>query len=122
MARWQRKIDLRVALTRVSIYDTPALAKEVPMIKTFADKKSEKIAQGERVKAWSNIERQIQRKLEYLNAAAELGDLRAPPGNNLEQLRGDREGQFSIRINDQYRICFKWEAGNVYDVEITDYH
>ncbi|MCW2001984.1 proteic killer suppression protein [Xanthomonas arboricola] len=109
-------------MTRVSIYDTRALTREVQVIKTFADKNTEKIAQGKRVRAWASIERQIQRKLEYLKAAVELGDLRAPPGNRLEQLQGDRQGQYSIRINDQYRICFRWEGGDAYDVEVTDYH
>lgn len=92
------------------------------MIKSFADRDTEKIAQGRPVRAWARIERQIQRRIEYLKAAVELGDLRAPPGNRLEQLQGDRQGQYSIRINDQYRICFRWEDGNAYDVEITDYH
>ncbi|WP_223482027.1 type II toxin-antitoxin system RelE/ParE family toxin [Stenotrophomonas sp. OVS01A] len=92
------------------------------MIKTYADKDTEKIAQGKRVRAWASIERQIQRRLEYLKAAVELGDLRAPPGNRLEQLQGGRQGQYSIRINDQYRICFRWEGGDAYDVEVTDYH
>ncbi len=57
-----------------------------------------------------------------LDAAARLEDLKVPPGNRLEKLRGDREGQYSIRINDQYRICFTWQDGNSYDVEIADYH
>jgi len=57
-----------------------------------------------------------------LNAAGALGDLALPPGNRLERLRGNREGQYSIRINDQYRVCFAWREGNAYDVEITDYH
>jgi len=57
-----------------------------------------------------------------LDAAQTLGDLRVPPGNRLEKLRGDREGEHSIRINDQWRICFKWKEGNAYDVEIADYH
>jgi len=107
---------------RVPVYDTSALAREVPMLKTFKNKETQQIAQGKRVKAWVNIERQIQRKLDYLKAAAELDDLKAPPGNRLEALKGDRKGQFSIRINDQYRICFKWEDGDAYDVEVTDYH
>jgi len=111
-----------VAMARVPIYDTAALTKEMSVIKTFACKDTEKIASGKRVKAWTNIERQIQRKIEYLKAAVELGDLRAPPGNRLEQLLGDRAGQHSIRVNDQYRICFRWEGGDVYDVEVTDYH
>jgi len=62
------------------------------------------------------------RKLDYLNAAAALGDLRRPPGNRLEQLKGDRKGQHSIRINDQFRICFYWTPEGPHDVEITDYH
>lgn len=109
-------------VTRVSVCDALALTRDVQVIKTFADKNTQKIAQGKRVRAWASIERQIQRKLEYLKAAVELGDLRAPPGNRLEQLQGDRQGQYSIRINDQYRICFRWEGGDAYDVEVTDYH
>jgi proteic killer suppression protein len=62
------------------------------------------------------------KKLQMLNAAGALGDLALPPGNRLERLKGDREGQHSIRINDQYRICFEWCEGNAYSVEITDYH
>ncbi|WP_312683261.1 type II toxin-antitoxin system RelE/ParE family toxin [Stenotrophomonas chelatiphaga] len=92
------------------------------MLKSFANKDTEQFAQGRRVKAWGNIERQIQRKLDYLKAAVELDDLRAPPGNRLEALKGDRNGQFSIRVNDQYRICFRWKGGDAYDVEVTDYH
>ncbi len=92
------------------------------MIRSFADKDTEKIAQGKRVRAWVNIERQIQRKLQYLKAAAELRDLRSPPGNMLEALKGDRLGQYSIRINDQYRICFRWQGNDAYDVEVVDYH
>jgi proteic killer suppression protein len=63
-----------------------------------------------------------QRKLALLDAAEELGDLRAPPGNHLEKLSGDREGQHSIRINDRWRICFSWRDGDAVDVEIADYH
>lgn len=74
------------------------------------------------MRAWVNIERQIRRKLDYLKAANELDDLKAPPGNRLEALKGDRKGQFSIRVNDQYRICFRWKGGDAYDVEVTDYH
>lgn len=96
--------------------------RNVPMIKSFGNRETEQIAQRRRVKSWGNIEAQIQRKLAYLNAAAELDDLKAPPGNRLEARKGDRKGQFSIRINDQYRLCFKWECGNAYDVEVTDYH
>lgn len=92
------------------------------MIKSFNDKNTEKIARAIRVKAWVNIESAVRRKLKMLNAAVELKDLLVPPGNNLEALKGDREGQYSIRINKQYRVCFKWVDGDAYDVEVTDYH
>ena len=69
-----------------------------------------------------NIQHLARRKLVILDAAAELNVLRVPPGNRLEALKGDRKGQHSIRINDQWRICFKWKTGDAYDVEITDYH
>jgi len=69
-----------------------------------------------------NIQRVARKKLVILDAAQELSDLRIPPGNRLEALKGDRKGQHSIRINDQWRICFRWRAGDAYDVEITDYH
>jgi proteic killer suppression protein len=68
------------------------------------------------------IERQARRKLLYLHAATELEQLRMPPGNHLEALKGDRKGQHSIRINDQWRICFRWRDGNAHEVEIVDYH
>ena len=68
------------------------------------------------------MQRQAQRKLMALNNAKDLNDLRAPPGNRLERLRGDRRGQHSIRINDQYRICFEWHDGDAFEVEIVDYH
>jgi proteic killer suppression protein len=73
------------------------------------------------VKAFAAFERQARRKLLLLHAARTLGDLRIPPGNRLEALRGDRQGQHSIRINDQWRICFRWDDG-AFDVEIVDYH
>ena len=69
-----------------------------------------------------DIERTARRKLRYLDAAGRLEDLRVPPGNRLEALTGDRDGQHSIRINRQWRICFRWRAGNAFDVEIVDYH
>jgi len=62
------------------------------------------------------------RKLEWLNAARDLADMRIPPGNRLEKLSGDREGQYSIRVNDQWRVCFEWRNGNAWCVEIVDYH
>jgi toxin HigB-1 len=92
------------------------------VIRSYADAATERLARGYRVKAWINLERQIQRKLNYLRAAVSLDDLRSPPGNRLEALLGDRKGQYSIRVNDQFRICFRWKAGHAYDVEVTDYH
>ena len=68
------------------------------------------------------LQRIAQRKLDLIDAADELGDLRAPPGNRLEKLAGERKSQYSIRINDQGRICFKWQDGDAYEVEIVDYH
>jgi len=92
------------------------------MIKTYGSKDTERIASGKKVKALAGIERQIHIKLAYLNAAVVLQDLKSPPGNKLEPLKGDRAGQHSIRLNDQYRICFVWKNGDAYDVEVTDYH
>jgi len=92
------------------------------MIRTFACKDTRALFNGRRVRRWVNMEGPARRKLEYLNAACVLGDLRIPPGNRLEALRGDRAGQHSIRINDQFRICFVWDTGDACNVEITDYH
>jgi proteic killer suppression protein len=77
---------------------------------------------GTRIRLGSELQRAAQKKLRLLNAASELASLRVPPGNRLEKLSGDRAGQYSIRINDQYRICFTWTDGGADDVEITDYH
>jgi len=93
------------------------------MIKTFADKETEKLFQRTfSRKLPQNVQRAARMKLEVLDAAEVLQDLRVPPGNRLEKLSGDREGQHSIRINDQWRICFVWKEGNAHEVEITDYH
>ena len=92
------------------------------MIKSFRCKDTERLARGQRVRRFIAIERVAQRKLAQLNAAATLDFLRAPPGNRLEALRGDRLGQYSIRISDQWRLCFRYEDGNAFDVEIVDYH
>lgn len=93
------------------------------MIKSFADKETEKIYRRlHSRKLPGNIQRAALRKLRMLNNARTLQDLKAPPGNRLEKLKSEREGQHSIRINDQWRICFDWRAGDVYEVEITDYH
>ena len=92
------------------------------MIRSFRCKDTERLAAGYRVGRFTAIERIAQRKLAQLDAAATLGFLRVPPGNRLEALKGDRTGAYSIRINDQWRICFRFEGGNVYDAEIVDYH
>ncbi|MBF9058554.1 excinuclease ABC subunit A [Rhodobacterales bacterium HKCCSP123] len=92
------------------------------MIRGFADRDTERLARGQRVRRFAHIERAALRKLAMLDAAHVLDDLRAPPGNRLEALRGDRAGQYSIRVNDQYRICFTWQKDGPHDVELTDYH
>ena len=93
------------------------------MIKSFQDKETEKIFNRHfSAKLPHNIQRIARKKLVILDAASELNDLRIPPGNQLEALKRDRKGQHSIRINDQWRICFKWRAGDAYAVEIKDYH
>jgi len=93
------------------------------MIKSFRDKGSGKIFSRQLSgKLPQSIQRIARKKLVILDAALELNDLRIPPGNRLEALKGDRKGQHSIRINDQWRVCFKWSDGDAYDVEITDYH
>ncbi|MDE2784609.1 MAG: type II toxin-antitoxin system RelE/ParE family toxin [Gemmatimonadota bacterium] len=93
------------------------------MIRSFADKRAAAIFAGHTVRGIPNdIQVRVQAKLEMINAAARLGDLRLPPGNRLKALKGDRHGQHSIRINHQWRICFRWSDGEVLGVEITDYH
>ncbi len=93
------------------------------MIKTFRDKETEKIFNRfVSRKLPQNIQHLARRKLIILDAATELNALSVPPGNRLEALKGDRKDQHSIRINDQWRICFRWKAGDAYDVEIADYH
>ena len=92
------------------------------MIQDFACKDTQALFDGKRVKRFANIERSASRKLQQLNAATDLNFLRVPPGNRLEALSGDRAGQHSIRINDQWRICFVWDNGHALQVEITDYH
>ena len=93
------------------------------MIKTFRDKETEKIFNRLISKKLPiNIQHLARRKLIILEAATELNTLRVPPGNRLEALKGDRKGQHSIRINDQWRICFRWKSGDAYNVEIADYH
>lgn len=92
------------------------------MIRTFRDADTEALFLGRRVRRWTSIETVAMRKLAMLNRAARINDLRIPPGNRLEALKHDRAGQHSIRINDQYRVCFVWRNGDAHDVEIVDYH
>lgn len=92
------------------------------MILSYKDKDTETFAGGESIKRFCAFERVAYRKLKYLMAAAVLEDLRIPPGNRLEALTGDRKGKYSIRINDQWRICFRWTDHGAEDVEIVDYH
>lgn len=93
------------------------------MIRSFKGKAAERVFARKRHRALSAaVQRAAYRKLLILDAAQTLDDLRIPPGNRLERLRGDREGQHSIRINQQWRICFRWRSGNAHDVEIVDYH
>ena len=93
------------------------------MIKSFADQDAERLFYGKPSKRLhAALQRTALRKLTQLNAATELLFLRVPPGNRLEALKGKKKGEHSIRINDQWRICFRWHKGNVYNVEIVDYH
>jgi proteic killer suppression protein len=93
------------------------------VIKSFRDKDTEKVFLRKVVRRWSGqLQRAALRKLLILDAAETLDDLRSPPGNRLEKLSGGRAGEHSIRINDQWRVCFRWREGDAYDVEIADYH
>ncbi len=92
------------------------------MIKSFKSKETETLFRLERGRRWKSIERPALRKLVQLDLAVNINDMRAPPGNQLEALVGDRKGQWSIRINDQFRICFRWTEDGPEDVEIVDYH
>jgi toxin HigB-1 len=92
------------------------------VIRSFASKDARALFEDRPVRRFGAIERAARRKLYYLHRARTLRDLQAPPGNRLEALTGDRKGQYSIRINDQWRVCFRWIDGDVHDVEIVDYH
>ncbi|MDE2824036.1 MAG: type II toxin-antitoxin system RelE/ParE family toxin [Chloroflexota bacterium] len=93
------------------------------MILSFRNRDTRAVSERRRVRKFSvDIQRRAQRKLMMLNSAKSINDLRVPPGNRLESLAGDREGQYSIRINNQWRVCFVWSEGNAHDVEIVDYH
>jgi proteic killer suppression protein len=93
------------------------------VIKTFNNDETQKIYQRQRSqKLPSDIQQVALRKLRMINNAVTINDLRVPPANRLEKLSGDRAGQWSIRINDQWRVCFRWEGSDAYDVEVADYH
>ena len=93
------------------------------MIQTFSDRDTERLFHREPVRRFpAELQRAMLRKLVLVDAAEQLEDLRVPPGNRLEKLKGDRAGQRSIRVNDQWRICFRWKDGNAFDVAVIDYH
>jgi proteic killer suppression protein len=92
------------------------------VILSFKSADTEALANGRRVKRFVNFESIARRKLRQLQIARQLQDIRVPPGNRLEALRGDRAGQHSIRVNDQFRVCFRWTVSGAEDVEIVDYH
>lgn len=92
------------------------------MIQFFKDEEAQTVYNTGRSKKYRNVARVIARRLGAIDFAKSLEDLRDPPGNRLEALKGDRKGQYSIRINDQYRVCFRWQEDGAWDVEIVDYH
>ncbi len=92
------------------------------MIISFADEETRKIFDGKHSRRYAALQHTAERKLRMLNRARTVDDLREPPGNRLEKLRGDRAGQYSIRVNDQFRVCFEWRDDNAYEVQIVDYH
>jgi proteic killer suppression protein len=92
------------------------------VIRSFADKDTERVYRREHSRRLAGIARIAFRKLRMVDAAESVEHLADPPGNRLERLRGDREGQWSIRINDQWRVCFEWRNGDAWQVEVTDYH
>jgi proteic killer suppression protein len=107
--------------SRLTLITDCVIIRSVP-IKTFKCADTEALFALRRVARFANIERPALRKLKQLDLARRIEDLRAPPANRLEQLKGDRAGQWSIRVNDQFRICFRWTGSDAEDVEIVDYH
>jgi proteic killer suppression protein len=92
------------------------------MIQSFADKESEAVYLTGKSRNWANIARVAARRLQAIDYASSIEDLQNPPGNRLEKLKGDRKGWWSIRITGQYRVCFRWDGNDAWDVEIVDYH
>ena len=92
------------------------------MIRSFRDKRTEALFRDQRVAELQGVARVAKRKLEAVNAAGRIEDLRVPPSNHLEKLKGDLKGRYSIRVNDQWRVVFRWADGDAFDVEIADYH
>jgi proteic killer suppression protein len=92
------------------------------LIRSFRDKDTQAIFEQRRVRRFQQVSSVTLRRLVQIDSAEELRDLASPPANRLELLKGVRTGQYSIRINDQYRVCFRWKGGHAFDVEITDYH
>jgi proteic killer suppression protein len=92
------------------------------VIRSFRDRDTEELFHRQASRRWASIARVALRRLRLLHRAVTLDDLRVPPGNRLEALKGAGAGQYSIRVNDQYRICFRWRDGHAYEVELTDYH
>jgi proteic killer suppression protein len=92
------------------------------MIQSFSDHDTEAVFMTGKSQRWAEIARVAARRLQAIDFASAIEDLRSPPGNRLEKLKGDRDGRWSIRINDQYRVCFRWDGNDAWDVEIVDYH
>lgn len=100
----------------------PALYPLQQMIQSFKDADTRELFETGSNKRWKSVEKAARRKLDQIEAVAKLADLRTPRGNRLQALKGDQTGQHSVRINDQFRICFTWKADGAHEVEITDYH
>lgn len=123
---WQAELTgarRRIAARHVATFDDNHATRYYgAVIVSFRCADTEALANGRRVRRFAKVESVARRKLRQLQIAGRLEDLRVPPGNRLESLRGDRAGQYSIRVNDQFRVCFRWTAVGAEDVEIVDYH
>lgn len=115
LGAWRLKTLITLDVNHATRYDAS-------VIKTFKFADTEALSKGRRVKRFVRIESVARRKLRQLQIAGRLEDLRVPPGNRLEALKGDRAGQHSIRVNDRFRVCFRWTVAGAEDVEIVDYH